>query len=120
MADTLKVALMLLVILLCIQVKKSAFVTSDSVGLAIEGKEISRGNESYISSSLWQLKRSKLSVHLRNARRSYIALLILLCGDVESCPGPISAQIDSERIIDELTSLLRVKDFAPKCQGFVV
>ena len=48
-------------------------------------------------------------MHLRNARRSYIALLILLCGNVESCPGPISAQIDSERIIDELMSLLRVK-----------
>ena len=109
MADTLKVALVLLVILLCIQVKKPAFVTSDSVGLAIEGREISRGNESYISSSLWQLKTSKLSVHLRNARRSYIVLLILLCGDVESCPGPISASIDSERINDELTLLLRVK-----------
>ena len=45
-------------------------------------------------------------MHLRNSRRSYIALLILLCGDVESCPGPISAQISSERIIDKLMSLL--------------
>ena len=48
-------------------------------------------------------------MHLRNSRRSYIALLILLCGDVESCPGPISAQISSERIIDKLMSLLEVK-----------
>ena len=110
MAVTLKFALMLLVILTCIQVKKSAFVTSDTVGLSIEGKEISSGNESFISSSLWQLKRGGRSMQLRNSTRSYITLLILLCGDVESCPGPTSAQIGGgERIIDELMSLLKVK-----------
>ena len=45
-------ALIILTIAVNFQVKKSAFVCSDSIGLSIEGSEINIGEETFTMSSL--------------------------------------------------------------------
>jgi hypothetical protein len=68
-------------------VRRKSFVGSDSIGLSIEGKEIIVRNETYINSSLWQVRDGKFRIRYTNYR-GIINILLLLCGDIETCPGP--------------------------------
>ena len=88
MAVVLKFACISLLVIINFQVKKSAFVDSDSIGLSIAGKELDNSKETFILSSLWQIRRRKRDIHVRSSRQSFVCLLILMCGDIESCPGP--------------------------------
>eukprot|EP00794_Sanderia_malayensis_P000892 gene892-189_t len=106
MADVLRLAPILLLIILSFQVKKIAFVCSDTIGLSIEGKELLDTQESYIISSLWQSRSGKYAVYYRSAWLNvFICMLLLLCGDIERCPGPIY-QNDITRNSPEMNSLL--------------
>ena len=44
--------------------------------------------ESFVYSSLWQLNNGGL-LHIKNERKSWNLLLLLLSGDIETCPGPV-------------------------------
>ena len=94
MAAALKLACILLLVLINFKVKKAAFVGSDSIGLSIAGKKIVSSKEMFILSSLWQTKTAclgaKRDIHVRSSKESFVCLLILMCGDKESCPGPCS------------------------------
>ena len=105
MADVLRLVQIVLVIIQSFHAKKIAFVSSDTIGLSIEGKELIDTQESYITSSLWQSRRGNYTVYHRSARHNVTCLLLLLCGDIESCAGPI-CQIDKTRNIPEMNSLL--------------
>ena len=100
-ADVLRVVHIVLVILLSFQVKKTAFVT---MGLSMKGKELIDTKESYIISSLWQTKDGKFPVYPRSAKHNVVCRRLLLCGDIERWPGPISPN-DETRNITEMSSL---------------
>lgn len=88
-----------------LQVKNPAFVTTDSTGLSIEGKELLCGRETLILSSLWNTRGGKFSFTVRCTRVGLLVLLLLLCGDVERCPGPFNR--NCSRNIPELNTLLQ-------------
>eukprot|EP00795_Rhopilema_esculentum_P008031 gene8031-13942_t len=93
MSVVLKLTCTLLLVIINFQVKKIVFVGSDSIGLTIAGKEIASSKETFILSSLWQAKRAKRDIHVRSSKQSFPCLLILMSGDIESCPGPYSRDI---------------------------
>ena len=101
--DVLRGALLFLLIFVNFQVKKCAFLGPDIVGLTITGNEVFLNNETYILSSLWQGNGGNRVLYVRTLRRNLINLLILLCGDIESCPGP---QTDEVRDVPRRNTLL--------------
>jgi len=75
---------MVIVVALCI--KKKCYLTSDFIGLNYDTADIVENHESYHASSLWIFKRN---ICLRpRSECFYSFILLLLCGDIESCPGP--------------------------------
>ena len=64
--------------------KKPSFVVPDGVSITV-GKEDLNNVESFICSSLWVTKRER---NYKYSNKSVIYLLLLLCGDIETCPGP--------------------------------
>lgn len=69
------------------------FLSSDSVGLTITGVELSFERETFASTSLWVHKGGKFTFSVRSSKRSLINLLILMCADVQPCPGPLAKQL---------------------------
>ena len=86
MATTLTADVLLgfLIIYLVFYVKKPSFVVPDGVSITV-GKEDLYNVESFICSSLWVTKRER---NYKYSNKSVIYLLLLLCGDIETCPGP--------------------------------
>ena len=101
MANVLKGALIVFLILVASQVKKRSFNSSNSIGLTLCGEEVSSDHETHIFSSLWQGNGGKFEFRVRASRRSILQLLILLCGDVHPCPGPTNG-----RFAPELSAML--------------
>ena len=83
----LRGALLLLLIFVYFQVRKCAFLSPDSVGLTITGNGVFVNNKTYILSSLWQGNGGNCVLRVRLSRGNLINLLILMCRDIESCPG---------------------------------
>ena len=73
-----------LIIYLVFYVKKPSFVVPDGVSITI-GKEHLYNVESFICPSLWVTKRER---NYKYSNKSVIYLLLLSCGDIETCPGP--------------------------------
>ena len=67
MAAALKLACILLLVFINLQVKKAAFVGSDPIGLSIAGKEIVSSKGTFILLSLWQAKTAKRGIHVFTA-----------------------------------------------------
>ena len=86
MAATLRADMLFgfLIIYLVFYVKKPSFLVPDGVSITV-GKEDLYNVESFICSSLWVTKRER---NYKYSNKSVIYLLILLCGDIETCPGP--------------------------------
>ena len=84
-------------------VKKQYFVSPDGISITFGEIDIyDSGMESYLYSSLWV---SKKKIHLvQRSTKCYLQLLILMCGDIETCPGPIQYR--------DMDSFLKVKGFS--------
>ena len=72
------------IIYLAFCVKKSSFVVPDGVSITV-GKKDLYNVESFICSHLWVTKRER---NYKYSNKSIIYLLLLLCGDIETCSGP--------------------------------
>ena len=89
---TLRVAVCVTTLLLIavVQINKCTFCSGDSFNLiANHAGPVYEIQDSYIFSSLWQIRKSS-GILLRPTRPAIERLigLILICGDIESCPGP--------------------------------
>ena len=73
-----------LIIYLVFYVKKPSFVVPDEVSITV-GKEDLYNVESFICSSLYVTKRER---NYKYSNKSVIYLLLLLCGDIGTCPAP--------------------------------
>ena len=80
------VSLLSLVIFLCLcfVVKKRAFIQPDGISITLREDDLGDIEESFINASLWQNKKKNIS----RSTHKYGLFLVLLCGDVETCPGP--------------------------------
>ena len=73
-----------LIIYLVFYEKKPSFVVPDGVSITV-GQEDLYNVESFICSSLWVTIRE---TNYKYSNKSVIYLLLLLCGNIETCPGP--------------------------------
>ena len=128
MAVVLKAALIVLLLIANFRVKKCAFLSPDSVGLSITANEVSFDIETHILSSLWQAKGGKFNFRVCSSNRSLINLLILMCGDIHSCPGPspMAQRLSCPACLNKIrNNQSRIKCiscemlFHPKCFGEV-
>lgn len=74
-----------LAVFIIFSIKKLSLNASNSVCYSLYPEETTDLQETYICSSLWELKR--VSVFNPNPRHA-LKFLLLLAGDVELCPGP--------------------------------
>ena len=94
----------LLILIANFRVKKLAFVRSDGIGLSIDGSSILNERETFVMSTLWEARRGKFTFRIRSSRQSFIGLILLLCGDIEICPGPVSERRHNPEL-EHLTNL---------------
>ena len=94
----------LLILIANFRVKKLAFVRSDGIDLSIDGSSILNERETFIMSTLWEARRGKFTFRIRSSRQSFIGLILLLCGDIEIHPGPVSERRHNPEL-EHLTNL---------------
>jgi hypothetical protein len=88
-AWSVDVFLVALILYAGFEVKKTCFVSSDTIGLSIVGEEMDIMEENYILSSLWSGNMGKRNVfRFRISKTNLCCILLLLCGDIHPCPGP--------------------------------
>ena len=90
MALRVAVCVTTLLLIAVVQIKKCTFCSGDSFNLiANHAGPVYEIQDSYIFSSLWQNRKSS-GILLRPTRSAIERLigLLLICGDIESCPGP--------------------------------
>ena len=77
------------IFLLSFSIKRWYFISSDPVGLSVIAEELVVGRENLIMTSLWvNNRRKQYSFHVR----SMGLILLLLCGDIHPCPGPLNTK----------------------------
>ena len=95
--------------------RKPSFQQPDGISLTLQVKDMYRNDESFIYSSLFTYR--KIYPRICSSQKSFIFILLLMCGDIETCPGP-----ESQRVLPEaerLTSLKGIKILHPKRSGIV-
>lgn len=93
---------LLIFVIFC--VKKTSIAASNSVCYTFDYGDVVDCNCSLVYSTLWNYSVSKIS-NTRNTSKLSAILLLLLSGDIETCPGPVVESI--ERTNEELEILLQ-------------
>ena len=71
----------------CFKVFRPQFIKPDGISITLHRKDIfETSKESFIFSSLFVYRVRK--PFLRYRRKSLLLVMLLICGDIESCPGP--------------------------------
>ena len=71
----------------CFKVFRPQFIKPDGISITLHRKDIfETSKESFIVSSLFVYRVRK--PFLRYRRKSLLLVMLLICGDIESCPGP--------------------------------
>ena len=71
-------------------VKPRCFCQSDTISITLLEENVYY-TENFICSSLFATKVHEKYVYQR--KRNFLCLLLLICGDVEKCPGPTESNI---------------------------
>ena len=86
MADVFRLVLIFSFIYMSFMTKKPCFITSNGIENG-ENKALLNG-ESFISTSLWCCSKHGFILSRANRKIVVLCVLLLVCGDIESCPGP--------------------------------
>jgi exonuclease III len=87
-----------LIIYLSTRIKKKEYIQPDGISVTLMKEDIGKMCETYVSSVIWSHNRGNKSAIYQYSGRSLITVLPLLCGDIETCPGPTQEwqeQLDS-------------------------
>ena len=83
--------LLLIVFICCIKVNKPRYLTLDGISITFNiNGSFDAVAESYTLSMLFIFKSSREFLCFGCRRKHFLTLLLLLCGDIERCPGPTS------------------------------
>lgn len=101
-----------LLILAIFYIKKQAFCSSSAL---YHEEDIKDRHETFtVYSLLWSF-RQRNWIRLRAKRKSSCQILVLLCGDVETCPGPVTRCSSCNKSVrnsqSRISCLLCQKDF---------
>ena len=113
MNDAFFIALLLLV---CLQVRKASFISSDSLYVKHYNKDSRQLGETFIFTGVWQLVGSRFKCAVRCSISTFLGLLLLMCGNVEPCLRPNqNTRFNPE--LKKLTSIKGVKIFHHNVRG---
>ena len=83
--------LLLIVFICCIKVNKPRYLTLDGISIIFNiNGSFDAVAESYTLSMLFIFTSSREFLCFGCRRKRFLTLLLLLCGDIERCPGPTS------------------------------
>ena len=102
--DVFLSALVILIFYASFIVRKPSFQQPDGISLTLYVEDMCRYDESFIYSSLFCYR--KVFPNVRTSRKTLTLILLLMCGDVESCPGP-----ESNDCMKTITSMRGIKLF---------
>ena len=83
--------LLLTLIFATFLVKRESFCTPDGISITLYELDLFEG-ETFIHSTLYITKKSH---YFRPRSKSLFCLLLLICGDIEQCPGPYNGLTDN-------------------------
>lgn len=87
-ASGVDILLCTLIIISIFTVNKAQFISNDCIGLMINDPTVVIStNETHTYSSLWNI-RGYFGISYRKQRVKAMIFLLLLCSDIETCPGP--------------------------------
>ena len=78
---------------LSICVRKKEYVQPDGISITFMKEDIGEMKETFTFSAIWSYKQGK-GVPVLPSRKTMYMVLLLLCGDIQSCPGPLQEQLD--------------------------
>ena len=84
-ADVFCSTLWIFFVFVVFTVKNRCFITSDGISITLLKEEIIC-KENYVCSSLFVTRAHQRYIYKR--KMCFLCLLLLMCGDVEKCPGP--------------------------------
>ena len=103
MASASDVFLVLLILYVTLLIKKECFTTSNGIENTTEDYLRLR-TESCMLQCLWSFSHgNKIHIVQHATKKSMLLILLILCGDVETCPGPL------QQGIPEVNRLLNLK-----------
>ena len=100
----------------CFQVKKPCYITEDGISLTLNEEKAIGIRENFSISSLWILHSKKNSLFMLKSRKTIVLLFLILCGDIESCPGPTTHNIPE---INTITSTRGMHFFHQNVRGLL-
>lgn len=86
-------------IIISLGVYKKRFVSSDGISITLKKEDIGKTAETYVFSSLWSEKQERGhglygGFILRYSKNAMCMVLLMLCGDIELCPGPSQTPLE--------------------------
>ena len=79
---------LILIVALSLCIYKKQFVQPDGVSISLLEEDLENPSETFTFSAIWMFKQRNGSSCYRPENRSMYVLLLLLCEDIEFCPGP--------------------------------
>ena len=78
------------IVLISLWIKKKCYISSDFLDLNSNIMNVVEQNENFFTSTLWI--HDKKFRYKSGSSYLYFDILLLLCGDIEQCPGPIDVR----------------------------
>ena len=69
-------------------IKKASYAASDGISTNTLLKEITYKEETFINSIIFSSICTRKEIYIKSSRKCLLLLLWLVCGNIESCPGP--------------------------------
>lgn len=101
------------IVIISLGIKKKCCTSFDILGLNFDTVNIVEERENFFTSTLW-LHDRKFRYKSRS-RYLYFDILLLLCGDIEQCPGP--GNLRSNPDLERITSLKGLRLFHHNVRG---
>ena len=91
-------------------VRKPCFYQDDGISITLFGKS-NQTDESFVFSSLFA---AKTNFYVRWRRKSLLCILLLICGDIEACPGPTQTTT-----LEDITRMRGIKIIHQNIRGLL-
>ena len=94
--DALSMLLLITIIYISLGVYKKSFVNPDGISVILGNEDMGKRIETRMFSSMWNLKqeRGQRGFACCYSNKSMVMVLLMLCGDIESCPGPFHVPLE--------------------------
>ena len=128
--DVFSALLLITIIYVSFCVYEKSFVKPDGVSVTLGKVDTGSMTENHMFSSLWHFKqqRGRAEFVWRYSKKSIFMLLLMLCGDIESCPGPLQVPLEEfmsgrglkifrQNVRGLFLNIVHVQELFDRCRG---